>query len=301
MPKRCICIQSPCSIRTRHGSLLVEADSKTLQVPLEDIWIVIIESHLAVISIAALSELADAGIGTMVCGKNHMPNGLHLPLGAHSRHAEIVEDQLLISKPLKKRLWQRIVKAKIANQASALSILGFERQADELRELEGNVLSGDVNNREAVAASLYFKTLIKEGTRRDSAATALLDYGYAILRAGIAREAVAGGWLVSRGIHHCNNLNAFNLVDDLIEPFRPIADLIVFGSLSNKHELDANCKRTLVEMFEYAVILDEQTYTVQSAIMRMLESLREAVVSESASLLLLPQVVPLEKVSVKEG
>lgn len=301
MPKRCICIQSPCSIRTRHRSLLVEADSRTMQVPLEDIWIVIIESHLALISIAALSELADAGVGTMICGKNHMPNGLHLPLGAHSRHAEIVEDQLLISKPLKKRLWQRIVKAKIANQASVLSILSFERQADELRELEGNVLSGDVNNREAVAASLYFRTLIKEGTRRDSSATALLDYGYAILRAGIAREAVAGGWLVSRGIHHCNNLNAFNLVDDLIEPFRPVVDLIVFGLLNSKCELDMDCKHALTEVFEYAVLLDKQTYTVQTAISRMLESLREAVVSESASLLLLPEIIPLEKVPVKEG
>lgn len=269
--------------------------------PLEDIWVLVIESHLATISIAALSALADAGIGAVVCGKSHMPNGICLPLAGHYGHAGIVDAQLSMPKPLQKRIWQRIVATKIMNQASALSVLGFEKEADELRVLGSNVLSGDTSNREAVAAALYFKTLITEGTRRDSTYTALLDYGYAVLRAGIAREVVAGGWLASHGIHHCSNVNAFNLVDDLIEPFRPVVDLIVFDSLKGSEELSTESKQALSEVFEYGMVLDGKTYTVQSAIMRMVESLRDAVLFESAASLLLPEVVGLRKVPVKEG
>ncbi len=301
MPKRTICIQSPCSIRTRHRSLLIETDTRTCEMPLEDIWVLVIESHLATISIAALSALADAGIGAVVCGKSHMPNGICLPLAGHYGHAGIVDAQLSMPKPLQKRIWQRIVATKIMNQASALSVLGFEKEADELRVLGSNVLSGDTSNREAVAAALYFKTLITEGTRRDSTYTALLDYGYAVLRAGIAREVVAGGWLASHGIHHCSNVNAFNLVDDLIEPFRPVVDLIVFDSLKGSEELSTESKQALSEVFEYGMVLDGKTYTVQSAITRMVESLRDAVLFESAASLLLPEVVGLRKVPVKEG
>lgn len=193
MPKRTICIQSPCTIRTEHGLLKVESKENTAQIPLEDIWVLIIESHSATISVPALSSLADAGIGTLICGKNHMPNSLHLPLAAHSRHAEIVEDQLLISKPLKKRLWQKIVKAKISNQARVLEVSGFPEESRALQGYARSVLSGDTSARESVAAALYFKTLIKNGTRRDSCEGTLLDYGYTVLRAGIARETVSGG------------------------------------------------------------------------------------------------------------
>lgn len=301
MPKRTICIQSPCTIRAQHRSLVVESDKGSVPIPLKDIWILIIESHLARISVSALSNLADAGIATLICGKTHMPNGLYLPLGAHSRHAAIVEDQLLISKPLKKRLWQKIVTAKITNQASVLSLLGFKNEAEELKEFGGKVLSGDTNNREAVAATLYFKTLISNGTRRNSPEGILLDYGYSVLRAGIAREAVAGGWLVSRGIHHSNNLNAFNLVDDLIEAFRPVVDLLVFDELHGATELDTNAKHVLIELFEYSVLLGEKTYSVQAAISRMLETLKEAIVSGSAQPFLLPKIIKLQKTRVKEG
>lgn len=269
---------------------MIETDSAKSAVPLEDIWVLIIETRHALITTALLSDLAAAGIGVMTCGENHMPNGLHLPLAAHSRHAAIVEDQLSITKPMKKRIWQRLVQAKIRNQASVLDILGLPG-GDVLRENAKQVLSGDSTEREAVAAGLYFKKILPDGTRRNSSFTAALDYGYAVLRAGVARTAVSGGWLVSRGVHHCNNMNPFNLVDDLIEPYRPIADLLV-TSLSDGAALNPENKVRLASVFENKVMMGQEKVSVQTSIEMQLDSLRKAVLGKDASLLCLPRILP---------
>ena len=247
----------------------------------------IIETRQAQITTHALSDLVEAGIGVMVCGANHMPNGLLLPLGAHSRHAAIVEDQLLISKPLKKRLWQAIIRAKIENQALALELLG--KDAIELRGYAAEVRSGDTTSRESVAASVYFRRLLPSGNRREGQYSSALDYGYAVLRAGIARKAVSGGWLVSRGIFHSNDLNAFNLVDDLIEPFRPIVDLDVILN-DMKCELSGQNKQLLARVFEHEVSVGGKTMSVQTAIECEVDSLKDAVLSKDANKLLLPRL-----------
>ena len=297
MPKRTICIQNPASLSIRDSALAIHMDGSLRGlIPLEDIWVLIIETHQAQITTAALSSLVDAGIGVMLCGEDHMPNGLLLPLGAHSRHAAIVDDQLAISKPLQKRLWQRVVKAKISNQATVLELLGLD--SSKLRAAEKEVLSGDTTNRESVAASAYFKLMAPKGGRRSGTITPALDYGYTVLRAGIGRTAVSGGWLVSRGIHHCNNLNAFNLVDDLIEPFRPIVDLLVVQEEIGG-PLDSDDKRRLAEIFEYLVSTGQGSMSVQSAIELELDSLKAAVNAGDASLLQLPAIVPLAKAALE--
>ncbi len=297
MPKRTVCIQNPAALFVKNDALAIsKGGAVQARIPLEDIWVLIIESHQAQITTAALSKMVDAGIGVMLCGDDHMPNGLLLPLGAHSRHAAIVEDQLAISKPLQKRLWQRIVKAKISNQAKALELLGND--AAYLYDAVKSVQSGDVTNRESVAASWYFKRLIPNGTRRNGALTPALDYGYAVLRAGIGRCAVSGGWLVSRGIHHSNNLNAFNLVDDLIEPFRPMIDLLVLTEgLDGK--LTPEKKLKLASIFEYQVVTAVGIMTVQSAIELELDTLKAAILGGDAALLRLPGVIPLAKASLE--
>lgn len=127
MPKRTVCIQNAASLSIKNDALAIcqHGELRGL-IPLEDIWVLVIETHQAQITTAALSKFSDAGIGVMFCGDDHMPNGLLLPLGAHSRHAAIVDDQLAISKPIQKRLWQRIVQAKILNQAAVLDLLGLD-------------------------------------------------------------------------------------------------------------------------------------------------------------------------------
>ena len=297
MPKRTVCIQNAASLSIKNDALAISQRGELRGlIPLEDIWVLIIETHQAQITTAALSKFSDAGIGVMFCGDDHMPNGLLLPLGAHSRHAAIVDDQLAISKPMQKRLWQRIVKAKITNQAMVLELLGLDSPA--VKPLVKDVLSGDTSNRESVAASAYFRRVLPEGNRRNGPFTAALDYGYTVLRAGIGRTAVSGGWLVSRGIHHSNNLNAFNLVDDLIEPFRPIVDLLVIQR-GLGGTLTFESKRELAAVFEYLTKIPLGNVPVQVAIENELETLKVAVKAGDASLLELPVVIPLEKAGLE--
>lgn len=291
MAKHTVCIQSPAKISIRHGALHVcQEDDKIFEIPLEDIWVLILETSRVSITSAALSRLANAGIGTMTCGSNHLPNGLLLPLGAHSRHAAIVDQQLAMSMPLRKRLWQQIVVRKIENQARVLELQGQE--CARVRQYARSVQSGDKTNRESVAASAYFKKLFEIGTRRDGPYSAPLDYGYAVLRAGIGREAAAHGWLVSRGIHHDNNLNAFNLVDDLIEPFRPAVDLLVCERRLAGN-LTPEVKAHLASVFEMLVEVKDKKVPIQHAIELELNSLKNSVTNRDASLLELPKIIPL--------
>jgi CRISP-associated protein Cas1 len=295
VPKQTIFVSNASKLKINHGALEIDIGSRTVgRIPLEDIWVLIIESQQVLITAKALSDLCEAGIGTMVCGNKHMPAGLLLPIGAHSRHAAIVEDQLLMPKPLKKRLWQAIVQRKIRNQARVLAITGNTEKSNELDKVARAVLSDDSNGREAVAASIYFRVLTPNGGRRNSDLTPLLDYGYAVLRAGIARCAVAGGWLVSRGIHHCNDLNAFNLADDFIEPFRPVIDLIV-AQVIEEPTLNTESKKQLAAVFSYYVYMNGSKHTVQSAIVETIDSFKRAVLDNDASQLHLPEVIPLEQ------
>lgn len=297
MPQRTICIQNPARLSVKDSALSIEQGGELRgQIPLEDIWVLIVETHQAQITTAALSRMVDEGIGVMLCGRDHMPNGLLLPIGAHSRHAAIVENQLAISKPLQKRLWQRIVQAKISNQAAALALTG--KDSSKVASIAKEVFSGDTTNRESVAATAYFKGMLPMGGRREGPYSYALDYGYTVLRAGIGRTAVAGGWLVSRGLFHHNNLNAFNLVDDLIEPFRPVVDLLVVQE-GLYGDLTPGVRKTLASIFEYEVRFDGQTLSVQSAIEAEIDSLKHAVLEADAKLLKLPEVLPLNRIGLE--
>lgn len=275
---------------------MVALDDRSATIPLEDIWVVIIESHLVTLTVACMSQLNDAGIGVMICGRDHMPNGLMLPLGARSRHARIVGDQLAMSLPFKKQLWKRIVQAKILNQAAVLKEMGIS--PGPLPSYAKNVLSGDTDNREGAAAAAYFKALITEGTRRSSMQSSALDYGYSILRAGIGRAAVGGGWLVSQGLHHHSVYNAFNLVDDLIEPYRPLVDLIVMSN-GITEPLEQEDKALLARIFEHVLTIDGRRCGCQQCIETTLSSLRSAVLEKDPKKLLLPELKGLEMITIE--
>lgn len=296
MAQQTILIQSKAHLCIKNGLLKIDIDNRSATIPLEDIWVVIVESHMTTLTVACMSQLNDAGIGVMICGRDHMPNGLLLPIGAHSRHARIVEDQLAMTLPFKKQLWKRIVQAKILNQAAVLQEMGLS--AGPLPQYAKTVLSGDSDNREGAAASAYFKSLITNGTRRNSIQSGALDYGYGVLRAGIGRVAVGGGWLVSQGIHHHSVYNAFNLVDDLIEPFRPLVDLIVM-SYSIEEPLMPRDKALLARVFEHVMTIDGKRCGCQQCIETMLSSLRTAVLEKDPKRLLLPELKGLEMIAIE--
>jgi len=284
-----LCVQDNCLvIKDCHEDKVLD------KIPLSDIWVIIIDNPQVSITASLMGQVNDAGIGVLFCGSNHMPNGLALPIGAHSRHAEIVEHQLTISKPLRNQLWAKIVRRKIENQARALELCGGKPcDVEKILSYARDVQSNDKTHREGAAASEYFSKLLPYGSRWTGPMTAPLNFGYAILRTGIAQCAVSHGWLVSRGIHHHSAENAFNLVDDLIEPFRAVVDLMVV-----KENLLAPLSRlnkdTLTKATSVLVLLDNKEMPVQTAIDVYCESLRRAIELKDSGQLLLPTLIGLE-------
>lgn len=284
-----LCVQDNCLvIKDRHEDKVLD------KIPLSDIWVIIIDNPQVSITASLMGQVNDAGIGVLFCGSNHMPNGLALPIGAHSRHAEIVEHQLAISKPLRNQLWAKIVRRKIENQARALELCGGKPcDVEKILSYASDVQSNDKTHREGAAAGEYFSKLLPYGSRWTGPMTAPLNFGYAILRTGIAQCAVSHGWLVSRGIHHHSAENAFNLVDDLIEPFRAVVDLMVV-----KENLLAPLSRlnkdTLTKATSVLVLLDNKEMPVQTAIDVYCESLRRAIELKDSDQLLLPTLIGLE-------
>lgn len=284
-----LCVQDRCLfIKERHEDKVLD------KIPLSDIWVIIIDNPQVSITASLMGQINDAGIGVLFCGSNHMPNGLALPIGAHSRHAEIVEHQLAISKPLRNQLWAKITRRKIENQARALELCGGKPgDVEKILNYARDVQSNDKTHREGVAAGEYFSKLLPYGSRWTGPMTAPLNFGYAILRTGIAQCAVSHGWLVSRGIHHHSAENAFNLVDDLIEPFRAVVDLMVVKE-NILAPLSRTNKETLTKVTSVIVLLDDKEMPVQTAIDFYCESLRRAIELKDSDQLLLPTLIGLE-------
>lgn len=284
-----LCVQDRCLvIKERHEDKVLD------KIPLSDIWVIVIDNPQVSITASLMGQVNDEGIGILFCGSNHMPNGLSLPIGAHSRHAEIVEHQLAISKPLRNQLWAKIVRRKIENQAHALDLCGGKpADVEKIFNYAKDVQSNDKTHREGAAAGKYFSKLLPYGSRWTGPMTAPLNFGYAILRTGIAQCAVSHGWLVSRGIHHHSAENAFNLVDDLIEPFRAAVDLMVVKENILAPLSRAN-KETLTKITSVLVDLDGRKMPIQTAVDVYCESLRRAIELKDSDQLLLPTLIGLE-------
>ena len=227
MEYRNIFLANPARLSVRRAQLVIE-QAEAYTIPLEDISTILIESPQVTLTARAASALATHGVTVFFCDEKHMPCCQLLPINQFCRQRKLLTAQCEIGKPLQKQLWQQIVIQKIRNQARCLELAG-RSGSEELRRLAGRVLSGDPDNREAVAAALYFPALFGNGFSRgtEDSRNAALNYGYAILRGGIARNLVMHGLEPCIGLHHHSELNQFNLADDLIEPFRPVVDLFV--------------------------------------------------------------------------
>lgn len=292
-----VTISTPKYLCVQDNSLVIKErhEDKVLdKIHLSDIWVIIIDNPQVSITASLMGQVNDAGIGILFCGANHMPNGLALPIGAHSRHAEIVEHQLAISKPLRNQLWTKIVRRKIENQARCLELCGGS--PSDVKKILGyarDVQSNDKTHMESAAAGAYFPKLLPYGSRWTGPMTAPLNFGYAILRTGIAQCAVSHGWLVSRGIHHHSAENAFNLVDDLIEPFRPAVDLLVVKE-NILAPLSRINKEALTKVTSVLVLVDDKEMPIQTSIDVFCESLRRAIELKDSDQLLLPTLIGLE-------
>lgn len=230
MAWRSVMITQPSRLSLKNKMLRVEQDDGDVTVPLEDMAALVIEHAQIALTSQLLSACAECQIAVITVDETHHPNGVLLPHLPHSRAGKVLRSQLAMSQPQRKRLWQAIIKQKIANQAGVLRQYGHAKKAKRLDALSDEVRSGDSGNAEAHASQLYFPTLLGRGFTRKQERfhNAALNYGYAVVRAAIARHLVAYGFLTAIGIHHRNEQNSFNLADDLIEPFRPLLDDYVF-------------------------------------------------------------------------
>ena len=226
----------------------------TKTIPIEDIGVVILDNKQITITHGVIEALLDNNTSIIVCNSSRMPFGLMLPLDSNSIQSERYTHQINASLPLKKQLWQQTIQTKIVNQAAILEKIGV--LAKSMRIWSNNVKSGDTDNMEARAAAYYWKNIFSQvpnfyRDRNGPYPNNLLNYGYAILRAIIARALVSSGLLPTLGIHHHNKYNAYCLADDIMEPYRPYVDNLVLDIIlqdENCNELSVNIKSKLLSI-----------------------------------------------------
>lgn len=220
-----------------------------------------------------------------------------MPFSQHSRELAVLRAQMECSEPFKKRLWQQIVKVKIMNQARCLAYCEKPDQSAAIASLISKVNSGDTGNVEASAAMKYFPMLFGEGFFRqnEDVWNAALDYGYAILRGWIARCLAVYGFLPAIGLHHRSELNRFNLADDLIEPFRPVVDLMVatMADFREQEGLSADCRKLLFGCLSMDILSGGQHHSVFYAVERLVQSLSRSMIGGKTDLCL-PELLPLK-------
>lgn len=277
MAWRSVVISNPARLKLKHRALLVEQDSDSVAVPLEDIAVLVIDHPQITLTAQLLSACAGQQIAVITVDSSHTPNGVLLSHLPHSRALKVMRAQVALGLPARKRLWQGIVQRKILNQAYLLAKQGHADVSGRLDAMAAALRSGDPDNFEAQAAQVYFRTLFGEGFYRaqDRFYNGALNYGYSILRSAIARSLVSYGFLPAFGLHHRNEQNAFNLADDLIEPYRPVVDAHVLAHHPSEpgRELAAADKSRLVGLLHLdAPRLDETGHAGYSTLLALIDA-----------------------------
>lgn len=284
-------------LSVHRGFLVVsEHGAEVGKVPLDDIAAVIANAHGLTYTNNALVELSERGVPIVLCGANHMPAAIVWPVDAHHIQTRRMKDQISASLPLKKRLWAQLVRAKVLAQGATLDAIGAPHGGFYL--LSRKVRSGDPENVEAEAARRYWPHLFGSEFRRDkdgSGINGILNYGYAVLRAGVARAVMATGLHPSFGLMHSNRSNPMVLIDDLMEPFRPTVDKEVWRLVKDGTvEVNRDAKTALARI----MVIDLPTSLGLSPLMvcaeRLSQSLARAYAGEADKLDLPLPPRPLE-------
>ena len=253
MLKKALFFSTPFCLSLRNNQMIIntkEMPEMQRSVPIEDIGFVILEHQQTNVTLPLLNALSDNNVAVIFCGDNFMPNAMLMNLDSNKTQGESYRDQIEASEPLKKGLWKQIVEAKIRNQAALLNKLG--KNGERLKPYYTNVKSGDSDNREGVAAKIYWGELFGEDfirSREGVEPNNMLNYGYTLLRAAVARSLMGSGLFPAFGIFHRNRYNAFPLADDIMEPYRPYVDEIVFDLYANgERKLTKDVKSQLLRL-----------------------------------------------------
>ena len=292
----------------RHLSLhrgFMEArhnDELLARIPLDDLLAVVVSGHGCTHSSNLIAALAERGTPFIICAANYQPIAWTIPLFGHHAQSTRMQAQAGAKLPLKKRLWQQVVRAKIDNQAAALDI--FSNSNNRLKKLSAKVRSGDPDNIEAQAARYYWSVLFPDGFTRDKEGggiNALLNYGYAIIRSCVARGVMAAGLHPTLGIWHRGPTNPMCLVDDLMEPFRPLADCVVRRLIDRDEcEINTDSKRILASLAIVDMPGPAGVTTLFTAAARFATSLAQILMGENSSLETPQMPPPLVLVSLAD-
>lgn len=271
----------------------LDKDPEQVSIPIEDIGLLILDHPRISITHGLINALTENNSAILVCNDRHLPTALMVSMAANHTYSEKLAFQLNASEPLKKNLWKQTVTAKIQNQAAVLTENGHN--TDPLLYLASKVQSGDSSNIEGRAAALYWKQLFQDfGTftrgRDEDPPNNLLNYGYAVLRAVVARSLVGSGLLPALGIHHRNKYNPYCLADDIMEPYRPLVDRLVIGILrksgnSIPADLTTELKRELLQIPVLDIHLDGQCSPLMVGMQRTTASLTRCYQNDSRKIL----------------
>lgn len=247
------------NLSIKRGFLCIENKDLEISnsVPITDILSLVLSSNSVSLSKNAINAITDDGGVIICCGKNYMPTSITMPYAPHWQNGERIRKQISASAPLQKSLWKSLIQTKISNQSLVLKWLHpNSNKIERLKQLAKTVQSGDTGNHESIAAQVYFKAVFGSNFVRERHVediNLLLNYIYIVLRACVARAVAGAGLLPALGIMHSNKLNPFALVDDIIEPYRPLADVIVFQlvqdlGIQENYALSPEIKRHLTSI-----------------------------------------------------
>jgi CRISPR-associated protein Cas1 len=299
MVKKTISVNNPVRIRSRLNQLLIQDQMGEIHSrPLEDYMFLLVDHPQVSITMPALVECINNQVAVVICDDKHMPSGMFIPLAGHTQATLKTLNQVSASKPLKKNIWQKVVVSKVRNQARHLRSRGVD--ASYLDHLANSVRSGDTANAEAQAAAWYWKRLLPTQNfvrdRYGEAPNHLLNYGYIILRACVARSLVLAGLYPLVGIHHKNQYNHYCLADDMMESFRPALDRHIMQLIESGHFSDEQIegiapklKKEIIQFLQADIKIDGQVRPVQLAIQATCSSLSKCFEESSAGSLLMPE------------
>ncbi|HHW39004.1 MAG TPA: type II CRISPR-associated endonuclease Cas1 [Bacillales bacterium] len=294
MAYRHIVIRRPSKLSTRDEQLVISQE-ETFRIPLEDIVTITLEEPAITISSALLSKCIEYHVEVIICDKKRMPSGILQPFHQHSRQKVVLETQLGLGKPFKKRIWQQIVIRKLENQARCLELVNKAEDARKIYAISRSVESGDRTNREGYGAKVYFISLFGPNFQRraENVINIALNYGYSIMRSLVARSLVRYGFSPSLGIFHDSQTNGFNLADDFMEVLRPFIDVTVATYIDEESEWSSEIREKLFAVLNLEAVWKSERLSVTNGVDQMVKSFVSACRQQDSTLLILPELINL--------
>ncbi len=277
MGYRTILLENETTMKLKLNNLIIERDGEEFWIPMSDIEIIVIDNLQTTVTTRMLSQFAEYDIGVVICDNSHLPIGYYNAYDNHSRSVKMLKFQLARDEKEKDMIWQRIVQAKIVNQKQVLKRLNAtDEKVNKLADYVSNINPGDPENREGHAAKEYFSCIGGTGFSRGNDSILFnsgLNYGYAVLRSYLAKLCVSSGLNTQLGLHHKNEYNRFNLVDDLIEPFRPFVDYYVKGLLEGEEFFKPNHRHKIINMLNHQLNYKNKRMFVSSVMQEYIQQI----------------------------